>query len=122
MISTAPTPAAVNNGRKSAIGVTNTLCNQTNNGIVPAATTEPNDTYRVKNTIARNKTPAHNTAIGTSIRKTPTPVATPLPPRKPSHTGKMCPTITAIAAPVTIQSALDDGPTKTLAHSTATAP
>jgi hypothetical protein len=122
MISSAPTIVAVNNGRKSAAGVTNTLCNHTNKGTVAAATIEPNDTYRVKNTIATNKTPAHNKATGASMANTPTPVATPLPPRNLNHTGKICPTITAIAAAVTIHAACEDGPAKTIAHSTATAP
>ena len=36
MISSAPTTAAVSNGRKSATGSTNTFCNQTSKGISAA--------------------------------------------------------------------------------------
>ena len=44
---------------------------------------------------ARRPTPVARGARG---RKAPAPVATPLPPRKPSHTGYMCPSTAAAAA------------------------
>ena len=37
-------------------------------------------------------------ARGAATRKTPKPVATPLPPRKCSHTGNMCPSTAETAA------------------------
>src|ERR1043166_811143 len=50
-----------------------------------------------------NTNPARANAIGANTRNTPTPVATPFPPRNLSHTGKIWPTITAMAAAVTHQ-------------------
>src|SRR3954465_6114908 len=46
-------------------------------------------------------------ASGASASATPRPVATPLPPRKRSETGKQCPTTAATpqAAPSTVESA-----------------
>src|SRR6185369_687128 len=96
-ISSAPSTAAINKGRES-------LINHTKTGIIAAPTIDPSDTYLVVTTIARKTTPAHNTATGASTRKAPAPVATPLPPRNPNHTGKTWPTITATAAVATIQS------------------
>lgn len=117
-IKSAPTIAAVNNGRTSATGTTNTLRSNTNTGIITAAIIEPSDTYRVNKTMLTKMTPAHSNAIGASTRKAPTPVATPLPPRNPSHTGKTWPTITAIAAAVNIHSS----PLTLAAINTAAAP
>src|SRR6185437_2853351 len=68
--------------------------------------------------MATKITPAHSNAIGASTRNIPTPVATPLPPRNPNHTGKMCPTSAAIAAAAITQSS----PVNAFAISTAAAP
>src|SRR5262245_16283168 len=46
---------------------------------------------------------AANTAHGTIARKTPNPVATPLPALNFNHTGKQCPTTASAAAAATIQ-------------------
>jgi len=80
--------------------------NQINNGIDAAASIDASETYFVNPTTARKITPAHKTASGTSARKTPTPVATPLPPRNPSQIGKMWPKSTAIVAAANSQPAV----------------
>src|SRR5262245_32670902 len=45
---------------------------------------------------------AANTAHGVIIRKTPNPVATPLPALNFNQTGKQCPTTASVAAVATI--------------------
>ncbi len=90
------------------IGLRKIISIKTNSGIIAAATIEPNDTYLVIRTTTANMIAAQNNAIGASIRNTPTPVATPFPPRNLNHTGKICPAIAAIAAAAVSQSM--DGP------------
>ena len=66
--------------------------------MVTAAESEPTETILLNQTTTRKITAAHKTAAGANARNTPAPVATPLPPRNPSQTGKIWPNSAAIAA------------------------
>ena len=65
------------------------------------AASEPSETMRVLHTTAMNTTMAAAAAMGASTTKAPLAVATPLPPRKRSHTGATWPTTEATAASAT---------------------
>jgi len=58
-------------------------------GIDAAERIEASETNRVERTTMRNTSAAAATTIGSSARKTPAAVATPLPPWSRSHTGNM---------------------------------
>jgi hypothetical protein len=51
----------------------------------------------VKASTTANTASAESVAVGSRGRKAPAPVATPLPPRKRSHTGYMCPSTATTA-------------------------
>src|SRR6185369_5530411 len=60
---------------------------------------EPSDTKRVVATTATKTTADGRTASGTSQSIAPSPVATPLPPRKPRKTDQQLPTTAATTGP-----------------------
>ena len=64
-------------------------------GSATDARIDPTEMYRVIQTALRKTASAGPTASGVSTAKTPHAVATPLPPRKRSHTGKTWPTMAA---------------------------
>src|SRR5215475_1063068 len=64
---------------------------------------------------------AANAAHGVIAKKTPRPVATPLPALNFNHTGKQCPATASAAAAATIQD-VPDSPFNNRATSTAAAP
>src|SRR5215471_1403041 len=68
-----------------------------------AAMIDPSETYRVRHTTMMNTARAANVAHGATARKTPNPVATPLPALNFNHTGKQCPTTANTAAAAMIQ-------------------
>ena len=55
------------------------------------STNDPAETKPVRQIMTRHVTPARSKAKGCMARKTPTVVATPLPPRKRSRKENMCP-------------------------------
>lgn len=101
MIKAAIRVAAKSVGQKLSTELISPCCSQIRSGIVEAATIEPSETYRVANTISRKTIPEAPKASGASTRKTPTPVATPLPPRNPNQTGNIWPMTTKTAAAAT---------------------
>src|SRR5262245_65069079 len=58
-----------------------------------APSIEPSETYRVVASVTANTASATPVARGASGRNAPAPVATPLPPLNPSHTGYLWPTM-----------------------------
>src|ERR1700754_941483 len=84
-----PRCAKIINSATTNAAVSGAFCNQRNSGIDPPAQSDATDPYLVTPTTATKTMPAHNRANGASTKNTPTAVATPFPPRNPSHTGKM---------------------------------
>src|SRR2546426_7279075 len=66
-------------------------------GTHSAARIEPSDTQRKLTVTASQTAAAGSTASGTSRRRAPSPVATPLPPRKPRKTDQQLPMTAATA-------------------------
>src|SRR3954464_12193839 len=60
-------------------------------GSVTAATIDANETYRLEEKVRTQISITAMAAAGMSAKITPIDVATPLPPRKPNQTGKLCP-------------------------------
>src|SRR5256886_4208399 len=66
-------------------------------GTHAAARMEPSETYRKLSVITSHTSAAGSTAHGTIQRSAPSPVATPLPPRKPRKTDQQLPMTAATA-------------------------
>src|SRR3972149_6447244 len=66
-------------------------------GTQSAASSEPSDTYRKLSVTTSHTGIAGSTASGTTERSAPSPVATPLPPRKSRNTDQQLPATAATA-------------------------
>src|SRR6266850_1033459 len=79
-------------------------------GTHAAASIEPSETYRKLTVTSSHTRAAGNTASGTTLRRAPSPVATPLPPRKPRKTDQQLPMTTATAEAAVTPESAPDGP------------
>src|SRR5207247_8638624 len=80
-----------------------------------APVTDETEKYRVTGSISPKAARPIAVAAGTTGRNAPAPVATPLPPRKDSHTGNMWPMTAAAAA------AAGSGPSGAIARASSVA-
>src|SRR5687768_12039036 len=85
---------------------------------VTAAAMEPTEAYRVAQVASANTAAATAAAVGVRTANTPPAVATPFPPRKPSHTGYTWPMIDASPPATGVAGSAENR----CATSTATAP
>jgi len=76
------------------------------------ATIDEIDTIRVSPTMTNHVPSAHAAGIGVTAKKTPTLVATPLPPWNPSQTGQLCPSTAAAPQMTRKSSALTGIPSR----------
>ena len=87
--------AAANPNKINSVGKSKI---QANNGVKTAATIEPSETYRVAKTITSHVKKTIAVTFGIKNVMTPSPVATPLPPRNFIKTDKECPITAKIPA------------------------
>src|SRR6266700_2949000 len=81
------------------VGLSPSLRKNADTGSDALATIEPRATSRNTARTSRKTTSANTMPLGVSIKNDPSPVATPFPPLKRSHSGKICPA--AAAKPAT---------------------
>src|SRR3989454_6119278 len=84
-------------------------------GTQAAARIEPSDTQRKLIVTASQTAAAGTTAPGTSRRSAPSPVATPLPPRKPRKADQQLPMTAATAQAAGAPASPPDGPPTSVA-------